>query len=357
MRKGLRLTNKQFDEVDDLRNTTASADVFRNCSIILLSYGGHTIQGIAQMLGCSPETVKRIRRLWRTQGLAGLKPIKPTGRPSKATASFRELLAEAARTPPQTLGYGFATWSAARLAAHVAKLTGIRFSSNRVRHLLHEEGFSVQRPKHTMKGKRDEVAFQKAKKRLRGLKKKALAKDAPTALVFQDEVEIHRHPTLTRIWAPVGNQPAIPAPGKNAKRVVYGGVDFATAQTTYTVADTKSGAHVLVFLTTLLIAYAGRKILLVCDNGRFHHTKAVQEWLAAHRDQLEVCWLPPYCPSLHLIERLWGHLKRTVLAKVLYETLADLAKAFAKGLERINGKREQMGFMFTHDELQPRKAG
>ena len=70
----------------------------------------------------------------------------------------------------------------------------------------------------------------------------------------------------------------------------------------------------------------------MCDNGRFHTTKAVQAWLEANRDQIEVYWLPPYCPSLNLIERLWGHLKRTCLANVLFVTIDDLVAAFRKGV-------------------------
>jgi transposase len=321
-----------------------------------LSYGGHKIAGIAKILGCSPETVKRIRMLFRDGGIAALTPKASPGRPSKATPSFLEALSEAVCTPPQELGYGFATWSTARLAAHLAKQTGIRFSSDQIRRLLHQEGFSVHRPKHTMKGKRDEAAYEKAKAQLRRLKKKALSDDAPEALIFQDEVEIHRLPALTRIWAPVGFQPEVPAPGKNEKKVIYGGVDYATGKTTYTEADTKSGVNFLAFLVALVAAYAGRKIRLVCDNGRFHHTKAVQQWLAEHKDQIEVFWLPPYCPSLNLIERLWGHMKRTVLANVLYESIADLVTAFRNGMDRINGRKELMSFIFNHDEAH-KKAG
>jgi len=180
--------------------------------------------------------------------------------------------------------------------------------------------------------------------------------DAPEALIFQDEVEIHRHPALARMWAPVGAQPQVPAPGKNEKKVVYGGVDFATGRITYTVADTKSGLNFLAFLVALVTAYAGRKIRLVCDNGRFHLTRAVQNWLAAHAGQITVFWLPPYCPSLNLIERLWGHLKRTVLANVLFKTLDDLVAAFRCGVGRINGHRNKMGFMFDHDDVQKKTA-
>ena len=180
--------------------------------------------------------------------------------------------------------------------------------------------------------------------------------DADFALIFQDEMEIHLHPALTRMWAPVGQQPEVPAPGQNEKKVVYGGVDYSTGQLTYTLADTKCGGSFLAFLMALLLAYAGKKIRLVCDNGRFHTTKAVQAFLEAHRQQIEVYWLPPYCPSLNLIERLWGHLKRTVLANVLYATLSELVAAFRKGARRLTGDRERMGFMFDHDDVMQKSS-
>jgi transposase len=167
---------------------------------------------------------------------------------------------------------------------------------------------------------------------------------------------VHRHPTLARLWAAVGTQPEVPAPGQNEKRVVYGGIDYATGRITCTVAATKSGAHFLAFLLALVTAYAGRRIRLVCDNGSFHYTKAVRAWLDANRDKIAIFWLPPYCPSLNLIERLWGHLKRTVLANVLFANMEDLVSAFRWGVGRINGHRERMGFIFDHDEIS-KKAG
>lgn len=170
-------------------------------------------------------------------------------------------------------------------------------------------------------------------------------------LIFQDEVEIHLYPALARRWSRVGRQPQVPAPGKNEKKVVYGGVDYKTGKLTYTIANTKCSTAFLTFLVAMVRAYEGRKIRLVCDNGRFHTTKAVEQWLAEHRDDIEIYWLPPYSPSLNLIERLWGHLKRTVLANVLYRDLDDLVVAFRKGVARITGNRDHMGFMFDHDDI------
>src|ERR1041385_7242132 len=200
-------------------------------------------------------------------------------------------------------------------------------------------------------GKTGRREIQEGSPRAKTLKKRALEEASSTVLIFQDEMEIHRHPALTRMWAPVGQQPEIPAPGKNEKQVVYGGVNYKTGKLTYTLAATKCGTEFLVFLMTLVKQYVGKKIILVCDNGRFHTTKAVQAWLEEHRQQITVYWLPPYSPSLNLIERLWGHLKRTVLANVLYDSLDDLVSAFKQGVRRLTSKRDAMGFMYNHDDL------
>jgi len=74
------------------------------------------------------------------------------------------------------------------------------------------------------------------------------------------------------------------------------------------------------------------------------------------RIMIKIFWLPPYCPSLNLIERLWGHLKRTVLANVLFKTMNDLVAAFCRGVSQINGRRNKMGFIFDHDDVKRKAA-
>jgi transposase len=168
---GIRLTEAERDALDALRFRTNSADVFRNCLIILMSNSRDTIATIAGRLGCGTDTVVRVRRLYRNGGIDALHPIKPPGRPGRATPAFFRAMKRAIETNPMRLGYGFSVWSAARLAEHLAKKTGLRFSADQMRRLLRQEGFSFQRPKHTLRGKRDETAYQKAGRQLNKLKK------------------------------------------------------------------------------------------------------------------------------------------------------------------------------------------
>jgi len=173
----IRLTAQQWDELDTLRFSTTDKVVFRNATIILMSdLGvGRTKASIAFDLGCSVGTVDFVRGRFRGAGLAGLYPKKPTGRPSRATPDYRAALRSTVVTPPAAFGYGFTVWSVARLNAHLEKTTGIGFSEDQLTRLLHAEGFSFQRPKHTMKGKRDEAAYVRAAAELERLKKKPCA--------------------------------------------------------------------------------------------------------------------------------------------------------------------------------------
>ena len=166
-----KLKDTEWDSLDHLRFGTTDAEVFRNATLILMTAVGRSKNSIADDLGCSPGTVDNVRKRYRDRGLEGLKRRKPPGPTAKATAEYRAALREAIQTPPPTLGFGFSVWSAARFGAYLERTTGVPLTADRVRRILHEEGFSFQRPKHTMKGKRDEVAYEKSRRQLKRMKK------------------------------------------------------------------------------------------------------------------------------------------------------------------------------------------
>lgn len=171
-----KLTDEEWDRLDEFRFSARDAEAFRNATMILMTGSGRSKFDIAEELGCSPATVDNVRRRYRERGLDGLRRRKSPGRASRATPAYRAALRETVQVPPQSLGYGFSVWSANRLAKHLEKSTTISLGDDRVRAILAEEKFSFQRPKHTMKGKRDEVAYERARQELNVLKKKRSAR-------------------------------------------------------------------------------------------------------------------------------------------------------------------------------------
>jgi transposase len=76
-----------------------------------------------------------------------------------------------------------------------------------------------------------------------------------------------------------------------------------------------------------LVKDAGRKIFLVQDNLRVHHSKLVTSWVAEHSDQIELFYLPSHSPQLNPEERLNADLKQELGEPVPVRTKAKLRQA------------------------------
>lgn len=71
----------------------------------------------------------------------------------------------------------------------------------------------------------------------------------------------------------------------------------------------------------------GIPITLILDNARYQKCKLVQE--LALQLKIELLYLPPYSPFLHLIERLWKFVKRKVLYSKYYDSFAGFKNAIS----------------------------
>jgi transposase len=145
----------------------------------LLSAAGASGQAICQATGLSVDTIADIRRRWQQRSMASLRDQPGSGRKPKASPAYRQELRAALRKGPLAFGYAFSVWSIARLNVHLQRKTSVPFSDEWLRTLVKAEGFVYRRPKHTLKGKRDERAFRKARRSLDRLKK-GLCSPRPT---------------------------------------------------------------------------------------------------------------------------------------------------------------------------------
>ena len=167
----VRLKPWEARRLRQLRDQSTSARVLKRVVCLLLSAAGERSDAIAAVTGLSPGTISNIRRRWRQRRLRSVLDKPRPGRPSRITAKYRQELRRTLRKSPLDLGYVFTVWSIARLRTYLHKRTGISLSINRLRQLVHEEGFVVARPKHTLAGKRDEQEYRRTRRRLQQLKK------------------------------------------------------------------------------------------------------------------------------------------------------------------------------------------
>ena len=322
-----------------LQHAERSADAgFRDaCRAALALAAGEPRSQVARTMGVHPATVGRWALAYRRRGVEGLRgPVEDgRGRPRKLQTEDLVWLKQTILTSPRDVGYAFAVWSLPRLARYLEQERGVSVRPHYLGHLLRRAGLTRLRPQHVLEGKRDEAAQDRAKAELARIKRR-LAQD-PTGVISQDETELHLYAYRVAIWCVVGlPQPHVPTPGKNRKRVLYGGLNLKTGRLVAHGAPTKSGAHFIEYLATLLRACPHEQILLITDNGSFQHTRKVAALLAEHQDRLEVKWLRPYGPDLNDIERTWRRLKASHAANFLFNSLDQLAANVQKGIEEMN---------------------
>ena len=71
-------------------------------------------------------------------------------------------------------------------------------------------------------------------------------------------------------------------------------------------------ADVLIRFLKRLIKDVKKKVFLILDNLRVHHSKTVKKWVKNHSKQIELFYLPSYSPQLNPDELLNCDLKAGV---------------------------------------------
>jgi len=137
--------------------------------------------------------------------------------------------------------------------------------------------------------------------------RKLLAELPPDeTVVWQDEADINTNPEIGRMWMRRGRQETIPTPGTNQKRYVAGSIHWRTGMIFATEGPKRDEKLFLAHLEDLrrrLRRY--RKIHVICDCAKFHHSDAVRIYLAEHHERIELEMLPAYSPDANPMERVW----------------------------------------------------
>lgn len=93
----------------------------------------------------------------------------------------------------------------------------------------------------------------------------------------------------------------------------------------------------LKFIQRMVTHNKHRKVFLVLDNAKYHHSKDVRAWLEDNQDKIELFFLPPYSPNLNAQEHVWRVTKRTTTHNRHFSTLAALHTKVFRRFNRFQG--------------------
>ena len=150
---------------------------------------------------------------------------------------------------------------------------------------------------------------------------------------FLDECHFQQHGSRLTSWFPLDEKDPIVLHAPTRKKVGIIGAVKAEDGTLVASEEEKFNAQTVeTFLSDLFKNREdGKTMVVVLDNARFHHAKALSNWPDKHSEEFRLDFLPAYSPELNHIERVWKLLRRHCTHNQYFEKLEDLRQAvFAK---------------------------
>ena len=140
------------------------------------------------------------------------------------------------------------------------------------------------------------------------------AKKEGAEIHWGDETGIRSDDVTGRGYSPQGQAPVVKKKGKRERLSMLSTVTNR-GKLRFSIFEGSVNAEIMTNFLDRLLRDAGRKVFLVLDNLKVHHSKPVREWFEGHKNAIEVFYLPRYSPELNPDEYLNSDFKRQVRSR------------------------------------------
>lgn len=251
---------------------------------------------------------------------------------------------------PEQLKMDFALWSRPAVLQLIERECGITLSVRAVGNYLQRWGFTPQQPIRRAYEQRPEAVQAWLDQQYPAIQ--AQAKTEGGEIHWGDETALVNSDVRGRSYAPKGKTPVIRVVGGTREKLSMIATVTNQGKTRWMIIDEAFNADRLIEFMRSLVKDAGRKVFLILDNLRVHHSKPVKAWLADRKDQIEVFYLPSYSPELNPEERLNGDLKQAMGSKVPVRTKAKLRAAATEHMTRLEQNPQRVKSYFQDPRVQ-----
>jgi transposase len=324
----------------------------RRRQVIRLHKKKYGVMQIVELTGLSWPAVRMAIDLFEAGGMAALKP-KARGRERGDGRSLTPDQEEHIRKliidkRPEQLKLEFALWTRGAVGELIEREYGVKLCVRAVGNYLQRWGFTPQKPITRAYERRPEAIKKWLDEDYPAIAKRAKAEDGE--IHWGDETALVNTDVRGRSYAPKGQTPVTSAPGTRQKLSMISTVTNQ-GKARWMIIDGNFDAEKLIEFLEALIKDAVRKIFLVLDNLRAHHSKLVKAWLEERKDRIEVFYLPSYVPELNPDERLNADMKHALSTKVPVRTKAKLRDAAQNHMALIGQSPERVRAYFRDPEV------
>ena len=342
---------KTIDKIDARTITGKALQLLRTQAIRLLQTG-ITQDEVARLIGVSRVSVGNWWRAYQANPETGLK-VKKRGRQKGADCTLNEIQAKEIQKlicdkSPDQLKLAFALWTRKAIQGLIQQRFQIVMPIRTVGDYLARWGFTPQKPAKRAYEQQPAAVKKWLDEEYPAIANKA--KDEQADIYWGDETGVRNDCQHGRSYAPKGKTPVLRLP---AKRISLNMISALTNQgkVRFMIYKENMTAQVLITFMQRLVKDAPRKVFLILDNLKVHHAKLVQEWLAEHREQIEVFYLPSYSPELNPDEYLNCDLKDGVHSTPPTRTEKTLREKVTSHMRKLQKLPERIVKYFKHPSI------
>ena len=129
-------------------------------------------------------------------------------------------------------------------------------------------------------------------------------------LLFGDEASFAQWGSLSSTWARRGHQPAVPTSGIRKAYKVFGLIYYFSGRLCSKAHTGRFNSESYAAFLLDVLAQTTQHVLVIQDGARYHTSKAMEEFFAAHSKRLTKVQLPAYSPDCNPMEYLWKKVKK-----------------------------------------------
>jgi transposase len=308
---------------------------------------GESAAKVASLFGVTPRAVLQWVSNLVKHGQQGLVAKKVSGRPPKLNAEQLQHLAFMVHAHcPNQLSLGAGLWTLRLISALIEREFQTKLSMPTVGKVMHELGFSPQRPLHRAWEQDAELVARWKSSELPDLLARAKSKGA--RVLFADEAGVRTDYHSGTTWGRRGQTPVVRRTAERVSVQMISAIGLDGSMQFMTHEGTVNAEVFLRFLKQLMLE-SEQPIILVVDGHSIHKAKLVREYVDSTDGRLELVCLPPYSPQLNPDEQVWKHVKADI-AKQPVANKFDFRLAVERALNRLKSMNQTVAAFFNHPE-------
>jgi transposase len=158
---------------------------------------------------------------------------------------------------------------------------------------------------------------------------KASAKVQKADIYWGDETTVKANDVRGRGYAPKGNTPVVNCTEKRENVSMVSAITNK-GKVFWKLHDGSIDAKKFLDFVKRLVHSSDRKVFLIIDNAKTHHSRILTEWAAKNKGKLALFYIPPYSPDLNPDEHINADVKYGVGSKRPKRTRVELRKTTSK---------------------------